>query len=146
MNMIEKLGKTIGTWALAVMMVAWLAGCNQSSEVASHDHDHDGEHEHTHDHDGDGHDHGEEGDGDGNVMATLADAEVAAQKAAYPLKECLVGGEELGSMGDPVEYVHEGRLVQFCCESCIDEFKKDTTQYLAKLDTALAAAGASEEK
>ena len=127
---------------MAGVMVVWLAGCNQSQDYANHDHNHDHDHEgeHSHSHDGDGdteHHHGTtDHDGEGHS------ADLAAQKAAYPLKTCVVGGEVLGSMGDPVEYVHEGRLVQFCCEGCIDDFKKDTAQYLAKLDAALPLEGA----
>lgn len=66
---------------------------------------------------------------------------VQKTKASYPLKTCVVGGEELGSMGEPVNYVHRpaNRLVRFCCEGCVDEFKKDPETYLAKLDGAAAA-------
>ena len=126
----QRVLKKMGLLVLSGLMVTWLAGCGQSAEHAHGDHDHDG-HEHTHD-----------GDAE-SVAGMVADVDIAAQKAAYPLKDCVVGGEALGSMGDPVEYVHEGRLVQFCCEGCIDDFKKDSTKYLAKLDEALAAAAAS---
>jgi hypothetical protein len=55
---------------------------------------------------------------------------------AYPLDVCVVTGESLGAMGDPVVYEHDGREVRFCCASCIDTFKKDPARYLAKLDAA----------
>lgn len=118
----------LGKLCLSGLMVIWLAGCGQSGDVA-----------HDHDHGPDGHEPGEMTEE--AAMGALGEVDLAAQKAAYPLKTCLVGGEELGSMGDPVEYVHEGRLVQFCCESCIDEFKNDSTKFLAQLDDALKAAG-----
>jgi hypothetical protein len=62
----------------------------------------------------------------------------AAPQAAdsYPLDVCVVGGEKLGAMGDPVVIQHEGREVRFCCASCVDEFNKDPGRYLAKLDAA----------
>ena len=122
---------------MAGVMAVWLAGCNQSQDQAHHDHDHEGEHSHSHNGDSDAEHHHGTADHDEESHST----DLAAQKAAYPLKTCVVGGEALGSMGDPVEYVHEGRLVQFCCEGCIDDFKKDTAQYLAKLDAALPPQG-----
>jgi YHS domain-containing protein len=51
----------------------------------------------------------------------------------YPLTTCVVSGEELGSMGDPIVYDHEGTTVKFCCKACIKDFKKDPDTYLAKL-------------
>lgn len=122
--------KNVGITLLLGMTVAWLAGCGQSGTEVAHDHE--------------GHNHDHETNGGEEVVAALGDVELAAQKAAYPVKTCLVGGEELGSMGDPVEYVHEGRLVQFCCESCIDDFKKEPSKYLAMLDEAATKAPAEE--
>ncbi len=137
--MIERILKSLGLIAVSGLMITWLTGCGQVEEHAHSGHDHD--HEHAHEHDGDESDHKEGGDVDGDAVAGLVDGvDVAAQKASYPLDTCLVGGEKLGSMGDPVEFVHEGRLVQFCCEGCIDDFKKDSSTYLAKLDEALASA------
>jgi YHS domain-containing protein len=65
----------------------------------------------------------------------------AKQKAAYPMKTCLVSGEELGGMGEPINYVHRpaNRLVRFCCEGCVDSFKEDPAKFLAKLDEAAKA-------
>lgn len=68
----------------------------------------------------------------------VAQAEVAP---AYPLKVCVVSGEELGSMGKPVDYVHQeagkpDRLVRFCCGGCIKSFKKDPAKYLAQIEQA----------
>lgn len=144
--MMERVLKTLGLLVVSGLMLTWLTACSQSSEHAHGDHDHDHGHEHTSEGDGEGH-HGD-GDNDAGtaVAGLVGDADIAAQKAAYPLKDCLVGGEALGSMGDPVEHVHEGRLVQFCCEGCIDDFKKEPTKYLAKLDEAIAAAANSVEE
>jgi YHS domain-containing protein len=60
-------------------------------------------------------------------------AETAAAKP-YPLKTCIVSGEELGSMGDPVVIVHEGREIRFCCSECVPSFKEDPAKYLSKLE------------
>jgi hypothetical protein len=51
----------------------------------------------------------------------------------YPLTTCVVSDEKLGSMGEPVEVVHEGTTVKFCCKSCIPDFEKDPAKYIAKL-------------
>lgn len=51
----------------------------------------------------------------------------------YPLKACIVTGNELGSMGDPITEVYQGRQVKFCCKACIAKFHKDPAKYLAKL-------------
>ncbi|WP_145187659.1 hypothetical protein [Planctomycetes bacterium Pla163] len=57
----------------------------------------------------------------------------------YPLEDCLVMDASLGSMGDPVRIVYEGREIKFCCEPCVDEFYADPAGYLVKLDAAIAA-------
>jgi len=77
-----------------------------------------GEEEH---HEGDGHDHSKKEESGKTTDAT------------YPLKNCVVSGEPLGSMGDAVTLVHEGTTVKFCCDSCLPKFKKDPTKYIAKL-------------
>lgn len=51
----------------------------------------------------------------------------------YPLKTCVVSGDELGAMGDTLAYEYEGREIQLCCEGCIDEFLGDPAKFLAKL-------------
>ncbi|MFP4501167.1 MAG: hypothetical protein ACLFTT_09220 [Candidatus Hydrogenedentota bacterium] len=62
---------------------------------------------------------------------------VAQQKERYPLDTCVVSGEKLGSMGDPVEYVHENRLVRLCCAGCTGKFEKDPEAHIAKIDAAV---------
>lgn len=54
----------------------------------------------------------------------------------YPLTTCVVSGEELGGMGDPVAYDHNGTMVKFCCKNCIPKFEKDPEKYLAILNQA----------
>lgn len=59
-------------------------------------------------------------------------------RAAYPLKTCLVSAEELGGMGDPVEFIYRqpgqaDQLVRFCCKMCVPKFKKDPAKYLGQL-------------
>lgn len=73
---------------------------------------------------------------------------VQRTKAKYPLKTCVVSGDELGgAMGEPINYVHRpaNRLVRFCCEGCVEPFNKDPDAFLAKIDEA-AKAQAPERK
>ena len=52
----------------------------------------------------------------------------------YPLKVCVVSGEELGGMGEPYVHQHEGTTVKFCCKPCLKKFNEDPGTYLAKLE------------
>jgi len=52
---------------------------------------------------------------------------------SYTLKTCLVTGNSLGSMGDPITEVYQGQQIKFCCKACIAKFHKDPAKYLAKL-------------
>jgi len=67
----------------------------------------------------------------GNGNAQKGDA------APYPLTTCAVSGEALGSMGDPVVSVYEGREVRFCCGRCPRGFEKDLKASLARLDETI---------
>jgi hypothetical protein len=67
-------------------------------------------------------------------------AAIADQLASYPLSVCPVSGETLGAMGEPYNHVHEGRLVRFCCDGCLDEFNADPSSFLAKIDAAASEA------
>ena len=51
----------------------------------------------------------------------------------YPLKTCLVTGNDLDSMGGERRIVHEGQEVKFCCNPCVAKFKKNPSKYLAQL-------------
>jgi hypothetical protein len=48
-------------------------------------------------------------------------------------KICPVTGQELGSMGEPVRVVVEGRVIFLCCDGCAPALRKDPKKYLAKL-------------
>lgn len=51
----------------------------------------------------------------------------------YPLKTCLVTGNELGSMGDVVTKTYGNQEVKFCCKPCVKKFEANPEKYLAKL-------------
>lgn len=122
--------KVLTASAPAVFAALCLAGCGQGG----HDHDADADHGHPHPH----------SQRDANdTTASLSEEDLATQRTAYPMKVCLVEGEELGSMGEPAEYLHEGRLVLFCCKGCTEGFQEDPAKYLARLDEALEAVSSS---
>ncbi len=64
---------------------------------------------------------------------------IEQQMASYPLTTCPVSQELLGSMGDPVDYVYNNRLVRFCCKGCLRGFKKNPGPVLTVLDKAVIA-------
>jgi YHS domain-containing protein len=64
---------------------------------------------------------------------------VEQQLPYYPMTACPVSKASLGSMGEPVNYVYNNRLVRFCCKGCLRAFKKNPAEYLAELDEAVLA-------
>jgi YHS domain-containing protein len=58
---------------------------------------------------------------------------------AYPLDTCIVTGEKLGSMGDPVTIKYKGREIRFCCAGCPPKFEASPDQYIKKIDAAIVA-------
>ena len=72
----------------------------------------------------------------GKYLPIVDKAYMDAQRPTYPAKTCPVSGEELGSMGEPVEVLYGTRLVRFCCKSCLKGFDKDPAGVVAKLDAA----------
>lgn len=68
------------------------------------------------------------------------DTAQAENTSTYPIDYCIVSGEELGGMGDPVIYNHDGREIRFCCNGCVSSFEKNPKRYLAKLDKTIIKA------
>ncbi len=68
----------------------------------------------------------------------LHEAYIKTQMASYPLKTCVVKGEELKDSKDehPVDTLYGTRLVRFCCKDCAKEFHANPEKYLAMLDKA----------
>jgi len=70
---------------------------------------------------------------------------LAKAKAEYPLKACVVSNEEIGGMGEGIDFVYQqesqpDRLVRFCCKDCVNDFKKEPAKYLKLIDEAAAKA------
>ena len=125
----------------------WLTSCGDAGDHAGHDHA-------GHDHD---HEHSEEGSEDSatntanQLAGAISDASnqmvskveqmsdeaiIATQSAVYPLKKCVVSGEALGSMGESVNYLHEGTLIKLCCDHCKPDLEKDPAKFVAMVKTA----------
>lgn len=63
-----------------------------------------------------------------SVFSTLAPA-----ADSDPLSTCVVSGEALGSMGQPIIIHQEGVEVRLCCKGCVKKFNADPAKYLEKL-------------
>lgn len=74
------------------------------------------------------------------TQAELDAAVIAAQLPSYPLDVCVVSGEPLGSMGEPLNLVAEGRLIRVCCKGCTRGATKTPAEAIAKIDAAVIAA------
>ena len=80
----------------------------------------------------------------------LAQAESAketantAQKAVdVGNKICPVGGEKIDEK-TKATYEYEGKIYNFCCAMCIDDFKKDPQKYIKKIEEEKAKEPAAE--
>ena len=70
---------------------------------------------------------------------------VEATTDGYPLATCVVSGEKLGGMGEPVTYMYKNQLVKFCCANCIGTFEKDPGKFLAMIHPAAEVKEAAAE-
>ncbi|MCM8796675.1 MAG: YHS domain-containing protein [Candidatus Omnitrophica bacterium] len=58
-------------------------------------------------------------------------------------KICPVSGDKIQE-NDKATYEYKGKIYNFCCAMCIDEFKKDQEKYIKKVEEELRAQ--SQEK
>jgi YHS domain-containing protein len=79
-------------------------------------------------------------------LSAIDKAVIESRKAAYKTTTCVVSGEKLGSMGDPVDLVVGNRLVRLCCSSCVKTFAADAVAFMAKLPAPAAATGSTGSK
>ena len=103
--------KAVANFLLIPVIAVFGLSLNGCGEIESDDHHHDR----------DGHDH----------SASVGGFE--AETSDYPLTICVVSGEALGSMGTPVQVVHDGVAVKLCCKSCIDDFNATPEVFVAKV-------------
>ena len=74
------------------------------------------------------------------LAAFSADQSKTSKPKPYTLKTCIVSGDELGGMGAPYVFVHDGREIKLCCKGCLKDFKKDAAKYVKKIEEAEAKA------
>jgi YHS domain-containing protein len=82
------------------------------------------------------------------IPATKQLAWLEEARAEYPLKVCVVTGEDLvgdRGMNEAKDYIYKqagkpDRLVRFCCGKCQAKFDKDPAKYLKLIDEAAAKA------
>ena len=67
----------------------------------------------------------------GGALGLGKKGEAPADTSAISQKTCPVMG---GTIDANVYTDDEGRRVYFCCPKCIDKFKKNPAEYIAKLD------------
>jgi hypothetical protein len=72
------------------------------------------------------------------AMAKVDAAWIEQGKKTYKVDVCPVGGEKLGSMGDPVDVLYGTRLVRLCCKGCAKELRANGPAVIAKLDELAA--------
>jgi hypothetical protein len=112
----------------AILTAALLFGSGLSAQHGNQDHGHDAHESGQGEHAQGAHDDG-------------SDASIIAhQLPSYPLTTCLVSGEGLTAMGEPLDMVVEGRLIRLCCKNCVKSIKKDPAKYGAMLDEAVVKA------
>jgi hypothetical protein len=65
-----------------------------------------------------------------------------AKPKPYPLTTCVVSGEKLGEMGEPIEFVYtnngENQEIKFCCPMCKRKFLNDPDKYMKIIQDAEA--------
>jgi hypothetical protein len=61
--------------------------------------------------------------------AALVPVKVEPSKG-YPLTTCVVSGDELGSMGDPIAYKVGDVEVQLCCKGCVSKLTAEPQKYV----------------
>ncbi|MBI1291668.1 hypothetical protein GC173_10560 [bacterium] len=106
--------KSITTTLIALTLATRAAFAHEASDHSSHDHAaHQAEAE---------------------ASQPAEQSEATRVGDPWPLDTCVVSGEKLGSMGDPIIKLQGGREVRFCCEGCVGMFDNGPEKYLAKAD------------
>lgn len=62
------------------------------------------------------------------ALASCATSGNAGVKS-YASDTCVVSGNRLGSMGDPVTKVYGNQEVKFCCKPCVAKYEKNPERY-----------------
>lgn len=71
--------------------------------------------------------------------AAAPEAAAARVGDAYSLGVCPVSGEKLGSMGDPVVFIKDGKEIRLCCAGCQKKFDANAEALVKEIDAKLIA-------
>lgn len=66
------------------------------------------------------------------IAATAVTFTPKLAAAVFPVKMCIVSGEELGD--DPVGVNYKGRNIGLCCKSCVKKFNANPEKYVVVFD------------
>lgn len=64
----------------------------------------------------------------------------------YPLPDCVISEEKLGSLGKPIVLIYEGQEIKVCCRDCKKTFERNPAKAMAKFEAAVKAQASSVEK
>lgn len=78
------------------------------------------------------------------LLAATLYVQAEEKKDEYPLRICIVSGEELGEHGEPFVYKYKGQEVRFCCKDCLGDFEEDPELYLKLIEDARKQAATNE--
>jgi hypothetical protein len=72
----------------------------------------------------------------GAFAALLLVSTPDARANTYPVKTCVVTGDDLGD--DPLMAAYKGRQIPLCCKSCVKKFNANPEKYIAAYNKELA--------
>jgi YHS domain-containing protein len=79
------------------------------------------------------------------VLHILAQAQETSQTAATETKAIDVGNKICPVSGEKIDekmkatYEYNGKIYNFCCSMCIEDFKKDPQKYIKKVEEEVSA-------
>ena len=68
----------------------------------------------------------------------------ASPVKGYPLETCVVSGESLAMMGEPVAVEIDGTVVHLCCNHFVEDVKRDPAMYLSIVRAAMRSQSPSK--
>lgn len=66
--------------------------------------------------------------------ASAKSTEKSVEKKEVGNKICPISGEEVGGMGEVVQYEYKGKIYNLCCPMCEKDFKKDPEAAIKRLE------------
>ena len=63
----------------------------------------------------------------------LVQRESLLSDSVEKIRESIVTGNKLGSMGDPVTKVYGNQEVKFCCKPCVAKYEKNPGKYASNI-------------